>query len=78
MNERANTTLRTDQVVLDQLDKYADKMGLSRNQLINNLLTIGLDDLKTLDRMGLIRLGYGLRTMIEKLREPSGEMQPTT
>jgi len=73
MRNTMNTTLRADEKTLKQLDKYADKMGLSRNQLINNLLTIGVDDLRTLDRLGMLRIGVGIRTLIERMREPDEE-----
>lgn len=68
--EIVQASYRTESETLADLDKYAEKMGLSRNQLMNNLVNIGLDDLRNLDRLGMIRLGVGIRTMMEKLREP--------
>ncbi|MGW8180012.1 MAG: hypothetical protein ACWGQW_14810 [bacterium] len=62
------TTLRTHQEILDRLDKYAVKMELSRNQLMCNLLACGLDDLAVLDRLGMIRVGVGIRNLVETAR----------
>jgi len=68
------TNIRTNPETIESLDYFASKMGLSRNQLMHNLLVIGVDDLKTLDKLGMIRLGVGIRTMMEKLHEPNQQM----
>jgi len=65
------TQLRTEPATLEALDKYAAKMGLSRNQLMNNLLAVSLEDLKMMDRMGMIKVGVGIRTLLERIREPN-------
>lgn len=67
------TQLRTSEKTIEELDKFAGKMGLSRNQLMNNLLRIGLEDLTVLDRLGIVRVGVGIRTMFEKLRPADEE-----
>jgi len=69
-----STPLRTNDDLLEKLDYLANKMGLSRNQLMNNLLTLGADDLLTLDKLGVIRFGVGIRSVMEKLREPGGNL----
>lgn len=40
--------------VVKEIDKYAEKAELSRSQLMANLIEMGLDDAKILDKMGLI------------------------
>jgi len=72
------TQIRTTQKILDDLDVYAEKMGLSRNQLMNNLLLIGLDDLAMLKRLGLIRVGVGIRSLIERARDEKDEIKGHT
>jgi len=69
--------VRTNQRLIDNLDYLAGKMGLSRNQLMNNLLTLGADDLLTLDKLGLIRFGVGVRSVMEKLHDQDGHLANT-
>ena len=70
-SEVVQINLRTKQRTIAELDKYARKMDLSRNKLIENLLIVGVDDLKTMDRLGLIRLGCGVRDLVERARQPN-------
>lgn len=37
---------RVDKKFLEEIEYYADKIGLSRSQLMRNLMKSGLDDLK--------------------------------
>ena len=69
---RINTPFRAEQQLLDNLDYLANKMGLSRNQLMTSLLTIGTEDLLTMDKLGMIRLGVGIRSVMEKLNDLDG------
>jgi len=72
------TILRTTEQRLDRLAIYADKMGMSRNQLMNNILEIGLEELDMMNRLGLLRVGVGLRSLfMEKKDQPDGEKHPT-
>lgn len=78
-----STPFRTHQETLDSLDKFAGKMGLSRNQLMCNLVSIGLDDLTVLQRVGLLRVGVGIRKLIDLAREKDNldqvqQVQPKT
>jgi len=57
------TTLRITHDQADKLDYYSNKMGLSRNQLLTNMISVSLDDLKLLDNLGLLRLGAGVREL---------------
>jgi len=52
----------------DQVEKFAGKMGLSSNQLINNLVDVGLDDLRLLNSVGLLVVGRGVRDLVDKIR----------
>ena len=40
--------------VVKEIDKFAVKAELSRSQLMANLIDMGLDDAKILDKMGFI------------------------
>jgi hypothetical protein len=42
--------------VVKEIDKLAKKLGVSRSQLMANLIDIGLDDAKLFNNLGLFRL----------------------
>lgn len=66
--EKTPINLRIEPDNLERLDKYAKKLKISRNQLILNLLTVGLDDLRLLDRSGMLVVGMGFRKLVDQLR----------
>jgi len=47
--------------VLKEVDRLALKMGLNRSQLINNILVMGVGDVKLLEKVGLIDLANMIR-----------------
>lgn len=66
--DRISTTLRISQTQADELDYYANKIGLSRNQLLTNIITVELENLLVLDKLGILRLGVGLRDLLDFAR----------
>jgi len=56
---------------VEEIDKFAEKYNLTRSQLMANLMEIGLDEMKTLDKIGIVPLVYQgsniLKTFKEKL-----------
>jgi len=54
--------------VLQEVEYYAEKFGLSRSQMIQNMLTVSLADVKILKSVGLIDLSL----MVRKVRENLG------
>jgi len=66
--EVSEFSLRIPKQLTKDLDRYAKKMGISRNSLARNLLEIGVDDLRMLDRVGLLVVGRGLRDLVEKIK----------
>lgn len=70
MNQTEKFTFRTNARLLQRMDYCAQKMGLSRNQLMNNLLACGTDDLLILDKVGLLSLGAGIRDLISLAHNP--------
>jgi aryl carrier-like protein len=41
--------------IVAEIEKLADRADLSRSQLMANLIDMGLDDARILDKMGLIK-----------------------
>lgn len=66
--QHQSTTIRVPKDQLEELGKYADKLGISRNKLINNLLETGIDDLRLMEKSGLLVFGRGVRDLVAKLR----------
>lgn len=57
----------------EEVERFAKKMGLNTNQLMVNLITVGIDDLKLLNSVGLLVVGRGVRELVEKIR--SGDIK---
>ena len=49
-------TSKVDKIQLKELDKYAKKLRITRSQMIRNCLDDGIEDLKLLERTGLLGL----------------------
>jgi len=55
--------------VVDEIDKFADKYNLTRSQLMANLMEIGLDELRALNRTGIMPLVFHTTQIMKKFRE---------
>lgn len=67
-------SLRIPSRLADEIQTYAEKTNLSRNQLMVNLLAYGLEDLRMLNSIGLLVVGKGFRDIVEKVKR--GEIKP--
>jgi metal-responsive CopG/Arc/MetJ family transcriptional regulator len=47
--------------VLTEIDRLSLKYGLNRSQLINNILVMGVGNVKLLEKVGLIDLAHMIR-----------------
>lgn len=47
--------------VLIEIDRLSSKYGLNRSQLINNILVMGVGEVKLLEKVGLIDLANMVR-----------------
>jgi len=66
--ERKTFSVRLPVQQAQEVERYAEKMGLSSNQLLNNVIAVGLDDLRLLNSVGLLVVGRGVRDLVEKIR----------
>lgn len=63
--KKGNYTIQLDPDFVERIDKLADKLGMSRGQLMRNCLLTGFDDALMLDKIGLLQaINY-----IQKLRD---------
>ncbi len=63
-NEQVRIMLSKD--ALKQVDRFVEKIpNMKRAQLISNLVLMGLDDVKFLDNLGLLRAARVARAMVE-------------
>lgn len=51
---RPNINITLDADLLKFIDETAGKLGMTRSRFIENILTVGVDDVKLLKSMGLI------------------------
>lgn len=62
---KANYTIQLEPEFVEEIDRLADKLGMSRGQLMRNCLISGYEDAKMLDEIGLLQaINYS-----HKLRE---------
>jgi predicted DNA-binding protein len=80
-NEKT-TTIKLDSDWLNRLDRLADRAGISRRQLMKNMVNVGLDQLKVLKKIGFFKVGLLVRQVSEKSGmahtwKETGELKPT-
>ncbi len=54
---------------VDEIDKYADKYNLTRSQLMANFVDSGLDEMRMLDKIGIVPLVYQGSNLMKKFKE---------
>jgi len=52
-----------------EIDKYAEKYDLTRSQLMANLMEVGLDELRALDRLGIVKTVFMGTNIMKKFKE---------
>lgn len=62
---RMNVTV--DSEIVKRVDKLANELGLSRSQMVENLLAISLEDAEVFKKLGLIGVLKALRDLKEQL-----------
>ncbi|MGE4297636.1 MAG: hypothetical protein AB7E47_06370 [Desulfovibrionaceae bacterium] len=58
-----------DEKTNQQIDYYSEKLGLTKSQFIKNIIEVGLDEARMLNKLGLFALGVFLRDFGDKLRK---------
>jgi len=51
---------------IETIDNYAEKYGLTRSQLMRNLIVSGVDDMKLLNQLGIMQTVNVGRTLVER------------
>jgi predicted transcriptional regulator len=62
-------TVQLDPKFVEKLDKMAEKIGVSRSQLMRNLLQNAYEDAVMLDKIGLLAAFKFGQKMIKKIKE---------
>jgi metal-responsive CopG/Arc/MetJ family transcriptional regulator len=68
-------TLWLDEETANRLDKVAQRAGLSRSRLAENLLLVGLDEAETLKKIGVLQLAVLLRDLHEKVSKRMADVK---
>jgi len=63
---KAKIAITIDYEVLKKIDKMAEKLELNRSQLIENMCSVGLSDVKVLKAIGLLDLAKAAIRLKEK------------
>ena len=51
---------------VEKIDKYAEQYGLTRSQLMRNLLVSGIEDVQLLNKLGVMQTVNVGHTLVEK------------
>ena len=72
-------TVQFDPEFIEKIDKMAEKLGLSRSQMIRNLTESGYEDAVMLDRFGLFSAFHLGQKVMKKVKEgiASGSIRVT-
>lgn len=65
-----------DEAFVDQVDALANKIGITRSQMLRNLAMAGYDDAKILDAFGLFTLIRKIENMRKEFHGSSEQLQP--
>lgn len=71
IKDRKQITIYLEHGTANKLEKYAKKIKVSRQRLIENLLENGLEDLNALEKTGMLFVGVGLRDLFDQVRNKS-------
>lgn len=66
--QRREVNLYLDVAVIEEIDRIAEKAGLSRSRFARNLLLLGLDEARTLDAFGLFTLVRKFEKLAEAMK----------
>lgn len=69
MEEPLNMGIVLDKKICERLDRLADKIGISRAQLIRNLVGIGLEETEKLESIGFLSVVMFVQEMKKKFHE---------
>ena len=56
-----NVVFRMTPSEIERLDQFAERMDMTRSQLIRNLVTVGMEEVEVFEKMGLARAAITVR-----------------
>jgi len=65
--EKRNSTIYLSASTVERLDRFAEKISISRNKLMENLIETGLDDIALLEKSGMLFVGTSIRDILKKV-----------
>ena len=65
--DKTTITLVLPQPVIDELGRLAQKAGLNRSQLMRNIIVSGVDELKTMEKVGLLQGAIYFRDLGDRI-----------
>lgn len=64
-SKKINFTVQLEPEMVEEIDNLAEKIGISRGQLMRNCLISGFDDAKVLDKLGLVQASLYFKKLKE-------------
>ena len=58
----------------EKITRYSERIGISRQKLLSNIINSGLDDIAALEKYGILAVGVGLRDLLYKFKNE--EIEP--
>lgn len=58
---------------IEKISMYSEELDISKQQVMSNIIDVGLDDLALLKRTGFLMIGKGFRNLVYKLRKTEFE-----
>jgi len=74
-NEKNCVTVSLKPEIYDMVEQCSKRMGLSRAQFVRNLIYVALDDVKMLDRFGLLDFAMWLNNFRTALKQMTYEVE---
>jgi hypothetical protein len=62
-------TLRLPEADIEDIDRLAKKLELSRSQMLRNICLVGLDQLRGLDKIGVLSAATSIRSLASWIKE---------
>jgi hypothetical protein len=68
MNKTCKIDIRVEAELDTLIDQYSEKLKISKSQLCRNLLSVGIDDLRIMDKTGMLWVAGTSQGIVETIK----------
>lgn len=65
VKEPVSVSIRLEKATWEQMQAFSDRVGISRNKLVSNLIEVGLEDMEILEMIG----AFGIHRLLQRLKD---------